>query len=154
MFTDADFFGITFPMDLDVRMKAVMLGACFLIVRIILEQFIRLTYCVITIYLFVIHRMQCSSKKQLTKKMTALECSELDILTITINKKTEHCHKFAHAYLQSILEIRGNKCFDIEYTQFPRLGIIVRLNDYHQSSLDNSAYKCLQRSETNKYFLH
>lgn len=32
MFTDADFFGISFPMDLDVRMKAVMLGACFLIV--------------------------------------------------------------------------------------------------------------------------
>lgn len=32
MFTDADYFGITFPIDLDVRMKAVMLGACFLIV--------------------------------------------------------------------------------------------------------------------------
>lgn len=32
MFTDTDYFGITFPMDLDVRMKAVMLGACFLIV--------------------------------------------------------------------------------------------------------------------------
>lgn len=32
MFTDADYFGITFPMDLDVKMKAVMLGACFLIV--------------------------------------------------------------------------------------------------------------------------
>ena len=32
VFTDADYFGITFPMDLDVRMKAVMLGACFLIV--------------------------------------------------------------------------------------------------------------------------
>ncbi|CAH1738771.1 phospholipid scramblase 2 isoform X4 [Aphis gossypii] len=31
MFTDADHFGISFPMDLDVRMKAVMLGACFLI---------------------------------------------------------------------------------------------------------------------------
>lgn len=31
-FTDADYFGITFPMDLDVRMKAVMIGACFLIV--------------------------------------------------------------------------------------------------------------------------
>ncbi|CAG9855392.1 unnamed protein product [Phyllotreta striolata] len=31
MFTDTDYFGITFPMDLDVRMKAVMLGACFLI---------------------------------------------------------------------------------------------------------------------------
>lgn len=32
MFTDSDFFGINFPGDLDVRMKAVMLGACFLIV--------------------------------------------------------------------------------------------------------------------------
>lgn len=31
-FTDADFFGISFPLDLDVRMKAVMLGAAFLIV--------------------------------------------------------------------------------------------------------------------------
>ena len=31
-FTDADHFGITFPIDLDVKMKAVMLGACFLIV--------------------------------------------------------------------------------------------------------------------------
>jgi len=31
LFTDADNFGITFPMDLDVSMKAVMLGACFLI---------------------------------------------------------------------------------------------------------------------------
>lgn len=31
-FTDSDYFGITFPIDLDVRMKAVMLGACFLIV--------------------------------------------------------------------------------------------------------------------------
>lgn len=30
-FTDADYFGISFPMDLDVKMKAVMLGACFLI---------------------------------------------------------------------------------------------------------------------------
>lgn len=33
-FTDADFFGISFPEYLDVRMKAVMIGACFLIVRI------------------------------------------------------------------------------------------------------------------------
>lgn len=31
-FTDADNFGIQFPMDLDVKMKAVMIGACFLIV--------------------------------------------------------------------------------------------------------------------------
>jgi uncharacterized protein YxjI len=30
-FTDADIFGISFPVDLDVRMKAVLLGACFLI---------------------------------------------------------------------------------------------------------------------------
>ncbi|KAJ6669364.1 hypothetical protein lerEdw1_008173 [Lerista edwardsae] len=30
-FTDADNFGIQFPMNLDVKMKAVMLGACFLI---------------------------------------------------------------------------------------------------------------------------
>uniref|UniRef100_A0A4W5KUP3 Phospholipid scramblase n=1 Tax=Hucho hucho TaxID=62062 RepID=A0A4W5KUP3_9TELE len=30
-FTDADNFGIQFPMDLDVKMKAVMIGACFLI---------------------------------------------------------------------------------------------------------------------------
>uniref|UniRef100_A0A7N4P3H7 Phospholipid scramblase n=1 Tax=Sarcophilus harrisii TaxID=9305 RepID=A0A7N4P3H7_SARHA len=31
MFTDADNFSIQFPLDLDVKMKAVMLGACFLI---------------------------------------------------------------------------------------------------------------------------
>lgn len=32
LFTDSDYFGISFPLDLDVRMKAVMIGACFLIV--------------------------------------------------------------------------------------------------------------------------
>ena len=31
-FTDADNFGITFPMDLDVNVKATLLGAVFLIV--------------------------------------------------------------------------------------------------------------------------
>ncbi|XP_010978878.1 phospholipid scramblase 2 isoform X1 [Camelus dromedarius] len=31
LFTDVDNFGIQFPLDLDVKMKAVMLGACFLI---------------------------------------------------------------------------------------------------------------------------
>ncbi|XP_062341443.1 phospholipid scramblase 1 [Osmerus eperlanus] len=31
MFTDTDNFGIQFPMDLDVKIKAVLLGACFLI---------------------------------------------------------------------------------------------------------------------------
>ena len=30
-FTDADNFGISFPMDLDVRMKATLIGALFLI---------------------------------------------------------------------------------------------------------------------------
>lgn len=41
VFTDADFFGITFPLDLDVRMKAVLLGALFLIVSTTTyEQFI------------------------------------------------------------------------------------------------------------------
>ncbi|MCJ8731981.1 hypothetical protein PDJAM_G00206130 [Pangasius djambal] len=30
-FTDADNFGIKFPLDLDVKIKAVLLGACFLI---------------------------------------------------------------------------------------------------------------------------
>lgn len=34
MFTDADYFGITFPLDLDVKIKAVLLGATFLIVSI------------------------------------------------------------------------------------------------------------------------
>ena len=32
MFTDADNFGVTFPMDLDVNVKATLLGAIFLIV--------------------------------------------------------------------------------------------------------------------------
>ena len=31
-FTDADNFGITFPMDLDVNVKATLMAACFLIV--------------------------------------------------------------------------------------------------------------------------
>lgn len=30
--TDADHFGVSFPMDLDVKMKAVLVGAVFLIV--------------------------------------------------------------------------------------------------------------------------
>jgi len=37
-FTDADTFGITFPMDLDVKVKATMLGACFLIDFMFFEQ--------------------------------------------------------------------------------------------------------------------
>ncbi|XP_069474414.1 phospholipid scramblase 1-like isoform X3 [Ambystoma mexicanum] len=37
-FTDADNFGIQFPMDLDVKIKAVLLGACFLIDFMFFEQ--------------------------------------------------------------------------------------------------------------------
>ncbi|KAG7243395.1 hypothetical protein INR49_011852 [Caranx melampygus] len=33
VFTDTDNFGIQFPLDMDVKMKAVLMGACFLIVR-------------------------------------------------------------------------------------------------------------------------
>ncbi|XP_010623571.1 phospholipid scramblase 1 [Fukomys damarensis] len=38
IFTDADNFGTQFPADLDVKMKAVMLGACFLIDFIYFEK--------------------------------------------------------------------------------------------------------------------
>uniref|UniRef100_F7DWS8 Phospholipid scramblase n=3 Tax=Cercopithecinae TaxID=9528 RepID=F7DWS8_MACMU len=37
-FTDADNFGIQFPRDLDVKMKAVMIGACFLIDYMFFER--------------------------------------------------------------------------------------------------------------------
>ncbi|CAK9795579.1 Phospholipid scramblase 2 [Anthophora plagiata] len=38
VFTDADNFGINFPMDLDVKIKAVLLGACLLIDFMFFEQ--------------------------------------------------------------------------------------------------------------------
>uniref|UniRef100_A0A8C7W706 Phospholipid scramblase n=2 Tax=Oncorhynchus mykiss TaxID=8022 RepID=A0A8C7W706_ONCMY len=38
VYTDADHFGIVFPMDLDVKMKAVLLGACFLIDFLYFEE--------------------------------------------------------------------------------------------------------------------
>lgn len=38
LFTDADFFGISFPLDLDVQTKAIMLGACFLIDAMFFEK--------------------------------------------------------------------------------------------------------------------
>ena len=37
-FTTADNFGIKFPMDLDVKVKAVVMGACFLIDFVFFEQ--------------------------------------------------------------------------------------------------------------------
>lgn len=38
LFTDADFFGISFPIDLDVNIKAITLGACFLIDSMFFEK--------------------------------------------------------------------------------------------------------------------
>ncbi|KAM3590453.1 uncharacterized protein V6R79_010027 [Siganus canaliculatus] len=38
VFTDTDNFGIQFPLDMDVKMKAVLLGACFLIDFMFFEQ--------------------------------------------------------------------------------------------------------------------
>ncbi|KAM8973983.1 phospholipid scramblase 1-like isoform 2-T2 [Pelodytes ibericus] len=38
IFTDADNFGIQFPKDLDVKMKAVLIGACFLLDYVFFER--------------------------------------------------------------------------------------------------------------------
>lgn len=38
LFTDADFFGISFPLEMDVNIKALMLGACFLIDAMFFEK--------------------------------------------------------------------------------------------------------------------
>lgn len=38
LFSDADFFGISFPIDLDVYIKAILLGACFLIDAMFFEK--------------------------------------------------------------------------------------------------------------------
>lgn len=61
--TDADFYGISFPVDLDVRMKAVLIGACILIVirHFRDETLIHRMYTSITL-IFVDFRMQCSLK--------------------------------------------------------------------------------------------
>lgn len=77
MFTDADFFGINFPMDLDVRMKATMLGACFLIVRIYCS-FVNWhqTECVSKLInsLFRVNRMPCSSRRPRIERTIDREC--------------------------------------------------------------------------------
>lgn len=38
MFTNADTFGVTFPVDLDVKLKAALIGAVFLIDFMFFEQ--------------------------------------------------------------------------------------------------------------------
>ena len=49
-FTDADMFGVSFPMDLDVKIKAVLIGAVFLIVSAERIFFIIIHYNKIIIY--------------------------------------------------------------------------------------------------------
>ena len=48
LFTDADNFGIQFPMDLDVNVKATLLGAIFLIV-----SHGSLLHFMVSVYLFI-----------------------------------------------------------------------------------------------------
>ena len=48
LFTDADNFGIQFPMDLDVNVKATLLGAIFLIV-----SHGSLLHFIVSVYLFI-----------------------------------------------------------------------------------------------------
>lgn len=67
MFTDTDYFGISFPMDLDVRMKAVMIGACFLIVSVCINIWGALPD-------FMFCRMLCSSKSLEIKRETDQAC--------------------------------------------------------------------------------
>ena len=66
MFTDTDYFGVTFPMDLDVNIKAVLLAATFLIVRSIFTDFISIAH-----YLFFhfYNRTTCTLKKLETVKI-------------------------------------------------------------------------------------
>ncbi len=66
-FTDADNFGINFPMDLDVNIKATLLGACFLIVSTCIAS----CYCLIFV-LFV----SCSHRRKIctTFREMWIEC--------------------------------------------------------------------------------
>jgi hypothetical protein len=84
-FTDADNFGISFPLDLDVNMKAVMLGACFLIVRQIHFNFHQ-----IFIFFSIFFRILCSSKKRLIKRTIGRECFK------------RFCHNFGKLIFESI----------------------------------------------------
>ena len=59
-FTDADIFGISFPMDLDVKIKAVLLGACILIVRVLSQLTIPLFNSIIINICFLYFRITCS----------------------------------------------------------------------------------------------
>lgn len=51
-FTDTDYFGVSFPMDLDVRMKAVLIGAVFLIVSFTLIHLLLYYHIMLMKFLF------------------------------------------------------------------------------------------------------
>lgn len=61
--TDTDNFGIQFPLDLDVKMKAVLLGACFLIVRHVVLKCYNLSYLLQMSHVlisFLLYRISCT----------------------------------------------------------------------------------------------
>ncbi|XP_061708739.1 phospholipid scramblase 1 isoform X3 [Cydia pomonella] len=74
-FTDADYFGISFPMDLDVRIKAVLLGACFLIGSTFRKRSKKSRS---ASYM----RTSCSSKNPETRKMTGSECCNKTVIVM------------------------------------------------------------------------
>ncbi len=65
-FTDADNFGISFPMDLDVKIKAVLFGACFLIVSnnkllLYVNLLLAVPVCICLIFLYKLCMFQHSA---------------------------------------------------------------------------------------------
>ena len=53
-FTDADNFGITFPMDLGVNIKATLIAVCFLIVSI---RYIKVTLFKLSLEIMIVNSM-------------------------------------------------------------------------------------------------
>lgn len=79
-FTDADMFGISFPIDLDVKIKAVLLGACFLIVSIAITKFYlsildKLNFK--SFFVEIVYRTSCSSKNLAIRNMTVQACCKV-----------------------------------------------------------------------------
>lgn len=66
---DADHFDIRFPLDLDVKMKAMIFGACFLIVSLLLLSYLE--------------RFILSDEKQHSRKAIALKLDQLLSLPLT-----------------------------------------------------------------------
>ena len=69
-FTDADMFGINFPLDLDVKIKAVLLGACFLIVSVLYGASLQF----IIEFNYNFFRTLCSLRKLAMKNGIARAC--------------------------------------------------------------------------------